>query len=125
MLDRQPARESITWSGAESISRAEDAMRRGRAVQLELPRDVHHAVLSRLVADEDLDSDPVVEIQGREELIAELAAIDSLEPIAALSRPVREIGYRVAVTSAAPVILIEPAPRPPVTVPFRTPGGVV
>ena len=124
MPDNQPPRETITWHGTTSVSEITDAIRRGRAVQLKLPPEIHQAVLSGLVSSEDRGADPVFEIRGGDELIDELAAIDELEGIEALSTPVRRTGYRIAVTSAAPMIFIEPPASPAVTVPFRTPGMV-
>jgi hypothetical protein len=91
-------------------------------VQLQLPPDIHQAVLSGLVSDEDRGANPVFEIRGGDELVDELASIDELEGLDALSTPVRSAGYRIAVTSAAPTIFIEPPVSPAVTVPFRTPG---
>jgi hypothetical protein len=122
--DNQPPRKTITWHGTTSDSRITDTIRRGRAVQLKLPPEIHQAVLSGLVSSEDRGANPVFEIRGGDELIDELAAIDELECIEALSTPVRRVGYRIAVTSVAPVIFIEPPSRPAVTVPFKTPGTV-
>ena len=119
----------VVWDGAKSVARTNDALRRGRSVHLELPRELHDAALARLVTDADRDAEPVLEIRGGHELVAELADIAALAPLAELSDPVRERDYRIALASAAPVIFIEPAPgareapdRPVVTVPFRTPG---
>jgi len=120
--ENQPARETITWHGKASVTRITDAIDRGRAVNLQLPPEIHQAILSGIVSDEDRGASPVFEIRGGDELIDELASIDELEGIDALSTPVRRTGYRIAVTSAAPVIFIEPPASPALTVPFRTPG---
>ena len=129
MQKENPERETIEWDGVSSVARANDALRRGRAVQLELPAKLHEAALARLVTDADRDAEPVLEIRGGHELVAELAGIEALAPMADLGEPVRERNYRIAVASAAPVIFIEPTPgaretpeRAPLTVPFRTPG---
>jgi len=68
-------------------------------------------------------------MRGGHELIEKLAGVDALAPLTRLTEPVREKGYRIAVTSAAPEIFIEPSPgadkvpsKPAVTVPFRTTG---
>ena len=131
MHDEHPVKEIIYWNGAASATRVSEAVGRGRAVQLELSAELHDAALSRLVADEDRDAEPVLEIRGGHELVDKLAGIDAFAPMGQLSRPVRDKNYRIAVTSAAPVIFIEPAAtadgarsRPVATVPFRTPGTV-
>lgn len=128
---KRPVKEVIYWDGATSAGRVSEALRRGRAVQLELTAELHDAALSRLVADEDRDTEPVLEIRGGHELVDKLAGIDAFAPMNEISRPVRDKNYRIAVTSAAPVIFIEPEATaddvrsPPVaTVPFRTPGTV-
>jgi len=131
MQEKHPVREVITWNGAPSVTRMNDALRRGRAVELELSTELHDAALSRLVSDEDRDAEPVLEIRGGHELITKLAGVDALAPMTNLAEPVREKNYRLAVTSTVPVIFIEPSSgadttrtRPAVTVPFRTPGTV-
>lgn len=131
MQTKHPEEVVIAWDGAGSVTRVSDALRRGRAVQLELSTELHEAALSRLVTDEDRDAEPVLEIRGGHELIEKLADVDALAPMTNLTKPVRENHYRIAVTSAAPVIFIEPSSgtdetrsKPAVTVPFRTPGTV-
>lgn len=131
MKDKPPVEETIAWDGGRSVARVSEALRRGRAVQIELSTELHEAALCRLVTDEDRDAEPVLEIRGGHELVDELADVDALAAMAELTEPVRDNGYRIAVTSAAPVIFIEPSPgsdeRPPkpaVTVPYRTPRTV-
>ena len=131
MQNEHPPKEVIYWNGAESAGRVVDALAHGRAVQLELSAELHDAALSRIVTDEDRDAEPVLEIRGGHELVTKLAAIDAFAPMGELIESVRDNDYRIAVTSAAPVIFIEPAQasgkarsRPVPTVPFRTPGTV-
>lgn len=131
MQEKHPEREVITWDEIGSFTRVCDALRDGRAVELELSIELHETALSRLLTDEDRQAEPVLEIRGGHELLEKLAEMDAFAPMANLTENVRDEGYRIAVTSAAPTIFIEPPPeanearsKPAVTVPFRTPRTV-
>ncbi len=100
--------EVLLWPGAESMVKLERALQEGRAVELVLSASLHNALFNRFEADGSLNSEIKVDVQGGAELLGQLAAIAGLEPLGQLEQVLRDGGWRVAISSPTPQILLLP-----------------
>lgn len=98
--------EVLVWPGAESMAALRRALQEGRDVELVLSAGLHNAFFSRFEADAPLDSEVQVDVQGGADLIARLKGIAGLEPLAELEQTLRDGGWRVAIVSPTPRIIL-------------------
>jgi hypothetical protein len=101
--------EVLLWPGAESMAKLERALQERRAVELVLSAGLHNAFFNRFKADAPPDPEVRIDVQGGAELLGQLAGIAGLEPLGQLEQVLRDGGWRVAITSPTPQILLSPS----------------
>lgn len=100
--------EVLIWPGAESMVALKRALQEGCDVELVLSAGLHNAFFNRFEANAPLDSEVQVDVQGGADLIAQLKDIAGLEPLAELEQTLRDGGWRVAIISPTPRIMLSP-----------------
>ena len=97
----------IQWNEPDAPSHAASAVRRGEAVELDLPADFHHALFRHLHTDEGAGSE-LVDREGGAELLREVATVRLLAELEDLAAAAAETEAQVHIQSPAPQILITP-----------------
>jgi hypothetical protein len=100
--------EVLIWPGAESMAAITHALDEGRDVELVVSTGLHNAFISRFASDAHPKFEGQMDLRGGPELLRRLADIAGLEPLAELEQPLRERGWRVAILSPVPRILLLP-----------------
>jgi hypothetical protein len=102
-------REVLIWPGAESMQALKRGLQEGREIEIVLSAGLHNAFFNRFEPDAPPDAEVQVDVQGGADLIAQLKSIAGLEPLAELEQTLRDGGWRVAITSPTPRIVLSPA----------------
>jgi hypothetical protein len=110
---RETALVALRWDGAQTLKAARAAMTGGCQVDIELPLEVHYAIFRHLNADAQGRRAPQkIDATGGADMLAHIATVAGLEPLARLVAAVKRARYSVRVTSPEPVLsLIPPAAK--------------
>jgi hypothetical protein len=98
----------LWWPGTDTLKVARRAIRERRAVEIQLPLEVHYALHSHLhpqVAAGPVDR---LEAEGGAELLGQVATVTGLEELKDLQAAARRAHYRVRVTSPEPRLSLSP-----------------
>jgi hypothetical protein len=103
-----PGPVPLRWPGARTLDAARAAIRARRAVEIELPLEMHHALCVQLHPAAPPAAAADLSESGGPELLAPLADVAGLEPLARLERALRRARYRVHVNSPDPTLRLTP-----------------
>jgi hypothetical protein len=99
----------LMWGGREITAHTIEALQRYANVEITLPANMHHALLSRFYPDATAAAVPEeVNIAGGTELITTLATLAGLEGLAGLAEYLDHAGYRLQLRSPGPVLSLIP-----------------
>ena len=98
----------LRWPGARTLPAARAAIRSRRAVEIELPLEMHHALCVQLHPGAPPTAAAELSEQGGAELLAPLAEVAGLEPLSGLERALRRARYRVHLSSPDPTLRLTP-----------------
>ncbi len=98
----------LMWGGREITAHTIEALQRYANVEITLPANMHHALLSRFYPDATAAVPEEVNIAGGTELITALATLAGLEGLAGLAEHLDRAGYRLQLRSPGPVLSLIP-----------------
>jgi hypothetical protein len=98
----------LWWPGTDTLKAARRAIRERRAVEIELPLEVHYALHSHLHPRAAAGPVEGLEAEGGAELLGQVATVAGLEELGKLHAAVRRARYRVRVTSPQPLLRLQP-----------------
>src|SRR5687767_4334392 len=98
----------LRWPGSDTLSAARNAIRKGNAVEIELPLEMHYALYRQLHPETAGGCADVVDTTGDATLLAPVAAVVGLEDLRALQTTLRRARYHVRVRSPQPRLSLTP-----------------
>jgi hypothetical protein len=102
----------LRWPGTGTLQAARSAIRKGAAVEIELPLEVHYALHRHLHPDAAPGPVEGLEAEGGAELLGSVATVAGLEELKGLQAAARRAHYRVRITSPEPRLSLTPPERP-------------
>ncbi len=97
----------MAWKGQESIQPILETLQHDGFVKFHLPESYHHALFVHMYPEASPGQVETVDVESGVDLLARMAQIESLEPIAGLIEPLQAMGYIVRITSPSPTVLIK------------------
>lgn len=107
----QPFAVHLNWEGAETIATIASVLHQPCHIELNLAANYHHAIFRHLHPDAPPAQLEALDEQGGAELLAKLAEIEGLQPLARLRDAVAESKGLVRISAPAMVIIDIPEKR--------------
>jgi hypothetical protein len=102
---------AIAWSGPGTLPALRRALKKHQTVRLALPLEMHHALFRHLNPAASRGAPEDFRAEGGPELLARIATVAGLEPLAALEDSARVARYRVSLATPDPVVVLSPPER--------------
>jgi hypothetical protein len=112
-MNREPNPVPLRWPGIQTLKAARAAIRNGDPVEIELPLEVHYALLKHLHPGQARTGSEDIDASGGAELLGPIATVAGLEELKDLVPAVRRARYTLRVTSPEPRLILTPPEREP------------
>jgi hypothetical protein len=107
-MEREPNLLPLRWPGIQTLKAARAAIRNARSVEIELPLEVHYALLKHLHPEQARTGSENIDAAGGAELLEPIASVAGLEELKDLEPAVRRSHYRLRLTSPEPRLRLIP-----------------
>jgi hypothetical protein len=108
-MTASPAPLALAWRGPATVQRLERALKRGATVRLALPLEMHHALFRHLNPGAAPSAPEGYVVEGDAALLPRIATVAGLEALGRLEPAARAAGYRVALDTTDPLLVLSPA----------------
>jgi hypothetical protein len=107
-MNRSPTSVPLRWPGIQTLKAARAAIRNGHPVEIELPLEVHYALLRHLHPEQARTGPEDIDASGGAELLELIATVAGLEELRNLEPAVRRSHCSLRLTSPEPRLRLIP-----------------